>query len=224
VTPLHNKKFEYIYDVKTITNDLGRTYHTPDGSYPSITTVLGKTANAIWLQVWRAKVGEEEANRISKEATDRGELVHLYAERYFNGENIQSDLNKESPDVIQMSNDLIKIAETGVTEIWGQEQVLWSNKYKYAGRCDMVGKWKGVPSIIDFKTSKKIKNVSQIRDYFIQTCGYAVAHNEMYGTGIKNLVILITVDGKKPQKFETSAVPFLPELKQRRTQYECLRE
>jgi len=118
-----------------------------------------------------------------------------------------------------MSRDLIKITESGVTEIWGQEQVLWSNKYQYAGRCDMVGLWNGTPSIIDFKTSKKIKYVKQIKDYFIQCCAYAVAHNELYGTGIKNIVVLITVDGKEPQCFETTAVPFLSDLKLRLQQY-----
>ena len=147
----HNKKYKYTYDMKVDTLPTGRTYFTPDGDYPSITTVLGKTANNPWLQAWKDRVGEEEAARISKEATDRGTLVHEYAEKYFNGEDIHRDLVQENYDVVQMSKDLIKIAETGVEEIWGQEQILWSNKYKYAGRCDMVGIWKGKPTIIDFK-------------------------------------------------------------------------
>ena len=61
-----------------------------------------------------------------------------------------------------MSRDLIRATERGVEEIWGQEQVLWSNKYKYAGRTDMAGIWKGKPTIIDFKTSKKKKSQKQI--------------------------------------------------------------
>ena len=61
----------------------GRTYMTPDGDFPSMTTILGKTSdNQVWLQKWRERVGEEEADRISKEATDRGTLVHEYAEKY----------------------------------------------------------------------------------------------------------------------------------------------
>ena len=215
-------KYNYTFDMKVETLPEGRTYFTPDGDYPSITTILGKTANNLWLQKWKDKVGEEEAARISKEATDRGTLVHEYAERYFNGEDIYSDLANETSDVIQMSKDLIRITETGVEEIWGQEQVLWSKKLAYAGRCDMVGVWKGKPAIIDFKTSKKIKYIKQIKDYFIQCCAYAVAHNEMFGTGIRDVVILITVDGKDPQCFETSAIPFLPDLKLRRRQYDTM--
>jgi len=214
-------KYNYTFDMKVETLPEGRTYFTPDGDYPSITTILGKTANNVWLQKWKDKVGEEEAARISKEATDRGTLVHEYAERYFNNDAlIYSDLANETSDVIQMSKDLIKIAETGVEEIWGQEQVLWSKKLAYAGRCDMVGVWKGKPAIIDFKTSKKVKYIKQIKDYFIQCCAYAVAHNEMFGTGIRDVVILITVEGKDPQCFETSAVPFLPDLKLRRNEYD----
>lgn len=212
-------KFNYTTEMQVDTLSTGRTYHTPNGSYPSLTTILGKTSpNQVWLQKWKDKVGEEEAARVSKEATDRGTWVHEIAERHFNGESVSYD-NLPS-DVKQMSRDLISIVSTGVEEIYGQEQILWSDKYRYAGRTDMVGVWKGTPSIIDFKTSKKRKSSSQIKDYFIQCCGYAVAHNEMFGTGIKDIVIAITVEGKEPQLFEKSAVPFLSELKYRRSLYD----
>ena len=215
-------KFPYVTDMNVDTLTTGRTYHTPDGSYPSLTTILGKTANNPWLEQWKLRVGEEEAARVSKEATDRGTLIHSFAERHFNGDSIWEELRAQSLDVRQMSRDLITLVSTGVEEVWGQEQVLWSNKYRYAGRTDMVGIWKGKPAIIDFKTSKKPKQSTQIRDYFIQCCGYAVAHNEMYGTGIKDIVVAITVDGKDPQLFEKTAPPFLYELQNRRVDYEKL--
>ena len=215
-------KFNYVTEVETDTLPSGRTYHTPDGSFPSITTILGKTANNVWLQKWKEKVGEEEAARVSKEATDRGTAVHEFAEQFFNGDDIYSDLSQAPKDVIQMTKDLIRIAQTGVEEVWGQEQVLWSKKYRYAGRTDMVGIWKGKPTIIDFKTSKKKKYENQIKDYFIQCCAYAVAHNEMYGTGIKDVAVLITVHNGEPQIFEKSAVPYLPFLKNRRADFDKL--
>ena len=215
-------KFDYVTDMSVDTLTTGRTYHTPDGSYPSLTTILGKTANNPWLEQWKLRVGEEEAARVSKEATDRGTLIHTFAERHFNGDSIWEELRAQPLDVRQMSRDLITLVSTGVEEVWGQEQVLWSNKYRYAGRTDMVGIWKGKPAIIDFKTSKKPKQSTQIRDYFIQCCGYAVAHNEMYGTGIKDIVVAITVDGKDPQLFEKTAPPFLYELQNRRADYEKL--
>lgn len=212
-------KFSYITDMNVDTLTTGRTYHTPDGSYPSLTTILGKTANNPWLEQWKQRVGEEEAARVSKEATDRGTLIHSFAERHFNGDSIWEELRTHPVDVRQMSRDLITLVTTGLEEVWGQEQILWSNKYRYAGRTDMVGIWKGRPAIIDFKTSKKPKQSTQIRDYFIQCCGYAVAHNEMYGTGIRDIVVAITVDGKDPQLFEKTAPPFLYELQKRRSDY-----
>ena len=86
----------------------------------------------------------------------------------------------------------------------------------------MVGIWKGKPTIIDFKTSKKKKSSKQITDYYIQGCAYAVAHNEMYGTGIQDVAIIMTIDGAEPMVFEKSAVPFLPLLKNRRQMFDKL--
>lgn len=217
-------KFNYITEINVDTITSGRTYHTPDGSFPSLTTILGKTANNPWLEAWKARVGEEEAARVSKEATDRGTWIHEIAERHFNGEDVESSLHNSPSDIRQMSRDLIAAVSVGIEEIWGQEQVLWSKKYRYAGRTDMVGLWKGKPTIIDFKTSKKPKQVTQIRDYFIQCCGYAVAHNEMYGTAIKDCAVIITIDGKPAQTFEKSLPSFLYELQNRRKQFETLFE
>jgi genome maintenance exonuclease 1 len=216
------EKFKYLTEVDTDTLPTGRTYHTPDGSYPSITTILGKTSDQTWLQRWKDKVGEEEAARISKLATDRGTLVHELAERHFNGEDVWEEIKTLQLDVRSMTANLIRATETGVEEVWGQEQVLWSNKYRYAGRTDMVGIWKGKPTIIDFKTSKKKKNQKQITDYYIQGCAYAVAHNEMYGTGIQDIAIIMTVENDDPIIFEKSAVPFLPLLKNRRDEFDKL--
>lgn len=208
-------KFNYTTEMIVDTLPTGRTYHTPDGSYPSITTILGKTSNQVWLQRWKDRVGEEEAARISKLATDRGTLIHEYVEKHFNSEDIKHQLETEPTDIQFMTRNLIKGVSSGIEEIYGQEQILWSNKYKYAGRTDMVGVWKGKLSIIDFKTSKKPKTENQIRDYYLQCCSYAVAHNELFGTGIKDAVIIITTETNTFQIFEKSLPSFLYELKNR---------
>ena len=132
------EKFNYLTEVDTDTLPSGRTYHTPDGSYPSITTILGKTSDQTWLQRWKERVGEEEAARVSKLATDRGTLVHELAERHFNGEDVWEEIKTLPLDVRSMTANLIRATETGVEEVWGQEQVLWSNKYRYAGRTDCI--------------------------------------------------------------------------------------
>ena len=198
----------------------GRTYFTPNGDFPSITTLLGKTSdNQVWLQKWRDRVGEEEADRISKEATDRGTLIHEYAEKYFNGEDIKPDLVHEKPDVREMTYNLIKAGDRGIDEIWAQEVALWSSSLKYAGRVDLVGLWKGIPTIVDFKTSKKKKNVKQIKDYYVQCAAYAYAHNELFDTDIKQIVILITVENTEPQIFTGNMLNYIPDLKYRINKY-----
>jgi len=213
--------YEHLKTIKATTLDTGRTYHTPDGDMPSITTVLGKTANMPWLQKWKDKVGEEEAARISKLATDRGEKVHKYAEDYFNGIDILPELvnDYEYIDIQNMTRNLIKATEAGVTEIWGQEMALYHPDLKYAGRVDMVGLWKGEPAIIDFKTSKKKKTSSSIGDYYIQCAGYAAAHNKLFNTRINKLVILITVENDDVQVYEGKTIYSLPHLKNRVAMY-----
>ena len=61
----------------------------------------------------------------------------------------------------------------------------------YAGTADCIGLVNGIPSIIDFKTAKKIKRREWIEDYFLQGCAYANAHNVMFGTNISQIVILM---------------------------------
>ncbi len=212
-------------DVTAETTEKGRLYKTPDGSYPSVTTILGKTANNVWLQRWKDKVGEEEAARISKMATDRGEIVHKYLERYWDGSNSWSeDILQEEITTQKMITNLIQATQKGVTKVWAQEIPVWSKILRYAGRVDMFGEWNKVPAVIDFKTSKKKKQIKDIRDYFIQCTAYAQAHNELFNTDLKKIVVLITVENSEVQVFESDMRPFLPDLKYRITQYFKLKD
>lgn len=212
-------------DVTAETTEKGRLYKTPDGSYPSVTTILGKTANNIWLQRWKDKVGEEEAARISKAATDRGEIVHKYLERYWDGSNSWSeDILQEDSTTQKMITNLIQATQKGVTKVWAQEIPVWSKILRYAGRVDMFGEWNKVPAVIDFKTSKKKKQIKDIRDYFIQCTAYAQAHNELFNTDLKKIVVLITVENSEVQVFESDMRPFLPDLKYRIIQYFKLKD
>lgn len=211
-------------DAHNIDRSTGRVYSTPAGEFPSITTILGATSNNSFLIKWREKVGEEEANRISKEATDRGTAVHDYVERYFNQDSesrslhnffSESGLSEETRKIKQPTRDIIRQCENNDFQPYAQEVALWHPKLKYAGRVDGVGLWNNTLSIIDFKTSKKKKYTSQIKDYYIQATAYAVAHNYLFDTRINNFAIVIGVDEKDPQCFEGNVAPFIPELRYR---------
>ena len=135
------------------TTKSGRTYTDPDGySYTSITTVLSiLTEDSI--RAWRAKVGEEEANKISGQASGRGTKVHNIIERYLKNE----DTSDALPHIRQSLENLRPILDKSIGTIFGLETPLYSRHLGLAGRCDCVAEFDGVPSIIDFKTSRKPK-------------------------------------------------------------------
>ena len=144
-----------IPDLQSVTLPNGkRSYTLPDGSsVPSVTTVLGAMKKKAIME-WRRRVGEEEANRISKKATGRGTNVHKICENYLNNE--KDYLKGIMPDAIEMFHS-IKPYLNKINNIHYQEQALWSKQLGMAGRVDCIGEYDGVLSSIDFKTSKKIK-------------------------------------------------------------------
>ena len=90
----------------------------------------------------------------------------------------------------RMTGKFITDGLNGITEVWGLEVGLILDDL-YAGTADCVGTYNGVPSLIDFKTAKKIKRRDWIEDYFLQGSAYANAHNVMFGTDIQQIVILM---------------------------------
>lgn len=183
---------------------LGRRFYDLGeiGLFPSITTVLGHTPapeTTAWLSAWKARVGESEAARKSKAATDRGTNVHTMLERFVRGEDIRKD---QFPSEHVCVFNSMKLELTKINAVVGQEMVLYSKTLGVAGRCDMVAEHQGELSIVDYKTSTHAKTHDDIGDYWLQTAFYALAHNEMYGTNIEKLVIMMGVENKLPLVFK----------------------
>ena len=59
----------------------------------------------------------------------------------------------------------------------------------------------------------------QIKDYYVQCAAYAYAHNELFDTNIKQIVILITVENTEPQIFTGNMLNYIPDLKYRINKY-----
>jgi genome maintenance exonuclease 1 len=180
-------------ELKRIDKEAGRYYvDSNNNPVPSVTTVLSNTSNKKdSIEQWRKRVGEEEANRITKKSTDIGSMVHEALELFLNGRDW--DNFSEDPNDLIAKKITTKFINTGlnsITEVWGLEIGLILEGL-YAGTADCVGKINGVPSIIDFKTSRKMKRREWIEDYFLQGCAYANAHNVMFGTEIQQVVILM---------------------------------
>ena len=187
-------------DLKSVTLPNGkRSYTLPDGSsVPSVTTVLGAMKKEA-IMAWRKKVGEEVANAISKKATSRGTNVHKICENYLN--NDEAYLTGIMPDAVEMFLS-IKPFLNKINNIHYQEQALWSTQLGMAGRVDCIGEYEGELSVIDFKTSKKVKSHEDIEDYFWQTTAYALMYEELVGMPIHNLVIIMAVEDNKPLIFK----------------------
>lgn len=186
------EKFTYPA-LKRVTAKNGQRQYTGDDDQPvpSVTTVLSDTGDKTALINWRKRVGDAEANRISQESAGLGTKVHNALEKYVLLEEYEIKGNNHISIMAKnMVNEMIEKGLSQVDEIWGVEVALIAQGL-YAGTSDAVGMFNGVESIIDFKTAKKIKKREWIEDYFMQGCAYALAHNEMFGTDIKQVAILM---------------------------------
>ena len=194
-------------ELEVETAPTGRTYKTPDVKrYPSVTTVLGEEGKA-GILAWRKRVGEEEANKVSFQASSRGTSVHTLAENYIN--NDPEWPKGAMPTSIYAFNQIKSILDERMNNIYAQEVPLYSDKLEVAGRVDLIAEWDKDLAIIDFKTARKPKKEEWIQGYFMQCAFYAAAFYERTGVAIKKSVILITVDHNEPQVFITKPYDYL---------------
>ena len=94
---------------------------------------------------WRKRVGEEEANKISRQASTRGTAVHQLCEDYINN---VPDWNKDvMPNNLASFLDLKKIIDERLDNVWFQEEFLYSDKLGCAGQVDCIAEFDGQLSI-----------------------------------------------------------------------------
>jgi len=169
-----------------------RCYVTPTGEkYPSVTTVLSDYGKKELME-WRARVGEAKANEISRKATTRGTGVHKALEMYLKNEDVSS--LEMLPNVKSLFVRMKQEIDAKVNNIHCLEDRLFSHELKLAGTVDCIAEYKGVLSVIDFKTSIRLKKKENIGGYFMQGAAYATMFNEMTNLNIEQIVILIGVD------------------------------
>lgn len=187
-----------------------RVYEVGDQRYPSISTICS-FRNRKSIAEWRARVGAEEANKISKRATTAGTTVHSMIEDYLNNE---LDLDKYA------DKHLAKILFTQakpmlarINNIHFQEAPLYSHEFAIAGRVDCIAEFDGKLSIIDFKTSSKEKKEEWIEGYLVQETGYAKMYEERSGIKVEQIVTLITCQTGDTQVFIKNPDDYVPLLR-----------
>jgi genome maintenance exonuclease 1 len=198
-------------DLKAKTTAQGRRYFVEGNAYPSVTTVIGEMKKKSILE-WRRKVGEEEANAISKRATTRGNKCHKLAEDYLSNK----PLDRYRDDVLSLGMfHQIRPYIDKINNIHALEESLYSHTLKLAGRVDCIAEYDNELAIIDFKTSSKYKREEWIQDYFSQETAYAIMFQELTGLKVKQLVTIIATEQGTPQIFvKNNILEFVPKLKE----------
>jgi len=199
------------HELEAFTENNKRYYMTPTGEkYPSVTTVLGSRDKS-WLYEWRKKVGEEEANRISQRASNRGTRLHKICEDYIR--NKEDFCGNQPPLAVDMFRSIQRYVDY-IDEVYGNEIAIYSHELKTAGRIDVFCKMGGKNVILDFKTSSRLKTEDEIENYFLQTTTYAMAIKELKGIEVPKIVILIAVEDNEPQFFIKNASDYKEKVKQ----------
>jgi ATP-dependent exoDNAse (exonuclease V) beta subunit len=179
-----------------------RKYNTPAGAVPSVTTILGKTKDQTHLNEWRNRVGWAKAQEITTEAAGVGTRMHKYLELYIeSGEWPTPGSNPYAQQAHRMAEQVRDHALIDINEIWGSEVNLYMPGI-YAGTADLVGQYKGNPAILDFKQTNKPKKKEWVEDYYLQLTAYALAHNEIYGTDIREGHVFMCSRDLQYQQFD----------------------
>lgn len=207
------------YEIKDQTKNGFRVYNItkPDNtllSYPSITTILGQQ-DKDWLNKWQAALGKDKAAKEKARCSKRGQLIHDNVELYLKNKPIE-----ELPTLERKLFNQIKPKLNRIDNIYTQEEALFSEQFKIAGRVDCIGEYDGNLSIIDFKTSTSVKTQEMIQDYYLQCTAYSIMFYELYNILIPQIVIIMCVEkGIVPLVFKREVEDYILPLTQRINSY-----
>ena len=204
-----NKKFIYPKTQRSLIQG-SRHYDIGNTKLPSVTTIISATQSEEKRQKlaeWKARLGDQAADRVRDVAAMRGTAMHTFLEAYIRGTG-HKDLTSIGKEAEPMAKKIIESGLGDLGEVWGTEVTLYYPDL-YAGATDIVGIYNGRESIIDFKQTNKPKKREWIDDYFIQLGAYAMAHNYVYQTTIQQGVILMCSKDGLFQKFEVSDKEFV---------------
>jgi hypothetical protein len=199
-----NKLYEYPTSTRALYNG-ERMYDVgTQERYPSVTTILSATQSKekqASLAAWRARVGTNEAARITDQSSNRGTTIHTIIEGYLTGQN-HLDLTPLGEQSHPMAQKIIdNCIKDRITEIWGIEPTLFHSGMKYAGATDLICIHDGVPTICDWKQSNKAKRREWIKDYLEQIAAYSLAFQDMFGETIHKGVNAICTPNLYYQEF-----------------------
>jgi len=206
---MFNHEFVKIENLKAEEVNGKRFYVTPDGyKYPSVTTITGWKKRAFFAE-WRKKNPEE-----SRRVLSRGTAFHSIIEDYLMNETEKVEEKKKT-----RLADYYMFAQTkqelgNINNLRALETALWSDRLKMAGRVDCIAEYNGKLSVIDFKTSKAIKDENDILEYFMQATAYTIMFQERTGIPVRNIVIIMSCEDGSVKVYEKNPLEYVAALKE----------
>ena len=195
----HNQKYTYIQASSTTAHG-SRTYDVHGIRLPSVTTILARTKNQSYINRWKNKVGHEEAERIKNLSSKRGTAMHKFIEKYIQ-ESGYEDLTPIGVEAKPMAEKIIEIGFTPITEYYGSEVTIHYPGL-YAGSTDLVCMHNDLETIVDFKQANSPKKREWIEDYYMQIAAYAMAHDYVYKSHIRQGIIMVCTPDRYYQEFK----------------------
>ena len=197
----HSDKYNYV-SASRIEDQGTRLYDVNGARLPSVTTILGATKDQQFLKDWKAKVGEQAAERIKNLSSKRGTSMHKFLEHYILGTGYD-DLTGLGQEAKTMAEKIIDVGLTPVEEYYGSEVTLYYPGL-YAGSTDLVCLHNGMETVVDFKQANRPKKKEWIEDYYLQIAAYAMAHDYVHNSRIQQGVIMVCTPDLYYQEFVVS--------------------
>jgi genome maintenance exonuclease 1 len=193
-------------DLQRVEVDGKRYYALPSGMrFKSVTTVLGEKLDKSWLVSWRERVGNEQADLIMKRAAARGTIVHSLAEKFMSNK----DIGSANPVHLYAFEGAARHLRERVSSVLGIELPLYSKFLRCAGTADLVCYYDGEPTVVDFKTSLRLKDEERIESYFLQSACYSMMFSHLYQIPVRQFVVLICADHEPVQVFKKDVSSFV---------------
>ena len=196
-----SNKYNYIEGKQITDPETGkRVYEISNYRLPSVTTILGATKDQKFLKDWKARVGEKEADRIKNVSSSRGTSMHKFLESFVTGVGYD-DLTELGQAAKPMAEKIMEVGLAPVDEYYGSEVTLHYPGL-YAGQTDLVCLHNGYETIVDFKQANRPKKKEWSEDYYLQIAAYAMAHDYVYGSEIRQGVIMVCTPDLYYQEFK----------------------
>ena len=181
-----------------------RFYEVEGERYPGVTKILSATKpaadrQALWQ--WKARIGQEEAQKITSSASSVGTRLHKIIRQHLNQEAV------EIPEDLEGYWRSLLPVISEVETVLLVEGAVW-HPDGFLGFPDALVVRRGQLCLCDWKTARKPKRREWIEDYCLQVAAYAAAVDWVYREQeiqVEQAVVAIALNETKAQIFQLTS-------------------